>query len=507
MSGEDTRQEGGVMSGDKIDIYGKSYYFQNNTGGSGANTAVTTLNILTGLLGGPTGIATNVHGTVTASQLNGISNTTSGLNTLLSNQTTQNNANAQIPKAFINYIIFDDQFKCVSSGFAPLGANSVLTDYGTNPALHNIAITKNGFVYIYCSNESPVDVFFDNLQVMQTRGPILEETHYYPFGLTMAGISSSAVGTLKNKFKFGGKELQSNEFSDNSGLELYDFSARNYDPQIGRWWSGDPKADKSVWLSPYNYCLNNPIKFFDPDGKFPYPIHVRSFIPSSTLSFMGSTYRGDGRSYSTTLSNRELNNKGGVTSRQQQTFTVDPSKGTLTGGVNNAWSDPTFKGSQTATANPEGSATATYGKNSATVDAKMSSFNPLFSPNFLAPDIDVKSSIKLTENLEKGILSVDATMKGDKYPAGEMFIGDTKGQQLMVISSPLSGNPMELIGDGNTSMGSGKFDIKINEKGEFTGVIVGSGKDAKTYSVADWNKMMTSKPTEEPEKRQRYRAY
>jgi RHS repeat-associated protein len=271
MSGEDTRQEGGVMSGDKIDIYGKSYYFQNNTGGSGANTAVTTLNILTGLLGGPTGIATNVHGTVTASQLNGISNTTSGLNTLLSNQTTQNNANAQIPKAFINYIIFDDQFKCVSSGFAPLGANSVLTDYGTNPALHNIAITKNGFVYIYCSNESPVDVFFDNLQVMQTRGPILEETHYYPFGTKLAGICSQALkpNYAVNKYLYNGKEQQSKEFNDGSGLDWYDYGTRMYDNQIGRWMTIDSKAGLMRRWSPYNYAFDNPLRFIDPDGMAP----------------------------------------------------------------------------------------------------------------------------------------------------------------------------------------------------------------------------------------------
>ena len=92
----------------------------------------------------------------------------------------------------------------------------------------------------------------------------------------MAGISSKAAGSLTNNYKYNGKEQQTKEFSDGSGLELYDFGARQHDPQIGRWTTIDPLAQKRDWVTPYNYVQNNSLNRIDPNGLTDYTLDKKT---------------------------------------------------------------------------------------------------------------------------------------------------------------------------------------------------------------------------------------
>jgi len=255
-----------VMSGDSINLSVQCYY---TTPGGGSTNYSSFNDVLNSLANGLVNLTGAAHGNVGNLTSSG-SNVYTGLTSFLNNDDT---AHSGFPKAYINYIFLDDQFNYVSAL-----SGSVLAASATNPANQmnlvapgsKLALNRNGYLYIWVSNEtSGWDVFFDNLSVQYLQGPVLEENHYYPFGLTMAGSSDKAIKTnySENKLRYNaGSELQNKEFNDGSGLEMYETAFRGYDPQIGRFTAIDPLSDFKSGMSPYHFAADNPMSFNDPTG-------------------------------------------------------------------------------------------------------------------------------------------------------------------------------------------------------------------------------------------------
>jgi len=104
---------------------------------------------------------------------------------------------------------------------------------------------------------------------------LLSTKNYYPFGMEW---SDNTNNTPKNTYGYNGKELDTD-----FGINLLFYGARLHDSALGRFTSIDPIADKFPSFGTYNYTLNNPIRFIDPNGKA--PLDVIILLHSSEYSF------------------------------------------------------------------------------------------------------------------------------------------------------------------------------------------------------------------------------
>ncbi|WP_260143487.1 RHS repeat-associated core domain-containing protein, partial [Elizabethkingia anophelis] len=133
--------------------------------------------------------------------------------------------------------------------------NGVLQFVPTSEGYYDVV--KNKYIYNYTDH-------LGNVRLSYTKGAsggaeIIEENNYYPFGLKHQGYNSNSLANNAYQYKYNGKELQE--------TGMYDYGARMYMPELGRWGVVDPLAEKMTRHSPYNYAFNNPIRFIDSDGR------------------------------------------------------------------------------------------------------------------------------------------------------------------------------------------------------------------------------------------------
>lgn len=223
----------------------------------------------------------------------------------------------------------------------------------------------------------------------------------------------------------------------------------------------------------------------DPDGRFPYTFHVRSFHPDVTF---GGGFMGDNRGFS---------NNPSSSARIAQQFTFDPSTGQSSnrGFANNfsmhaegfvASKGLWGIGKETPS---EAHFDVSGGNGSYDISTGYEGANPL-TPGLLTPMIDVHSNFSVTENLDKGILSISASITGDNFPNAEAFVVDQSGKNSVFIGvSSLSGSVLiSLWGDNYRDMINADFNIGIDDKGNFTGVTVGD----QSFTIDEWNAQFQS---------------
>ena len=90
-------------------------------------------------------------------------------------------------------------------------------------------------------------------------------TDYYPFGMEISAPEGNLTSGT-NPYLYNGKEMDRM-----NGLNMYDYGARWYDQS--RWMRVDPHAERYYSISPYVYCMDNPVRLIDPNGMDPYLVY------------------------------------------------------------------------------------------------------------------------------------------------------------------------------------------------------------------------------------------
>ncbi|WP_313491974.1 RHS repeat-associated core domain-containing protein [Sphingobacterium multivorum] len=253
-----------VMAGDKFEINADNFYetIASFSNAQEPNTPAETIfgSALNSLAGGNTmSSAEGSSSSSIASRMFSNPEAATAYNSLVDAETDDSR-----PAAFLNFLFFDDEMKLMpehSRLWQAAGENN-WSQIGTG-ANNFIEMPQNGYVVVYISNQTQKANWFDNLHISFTKGILLEETHYYAYGLPIAGLSSQAATATKQRQRY-----QDNEYIQELGLNWMDFNNRAYDPQLGRFLGMDALADEGGQhtLSPFHAMGCDPVNMIDPLG-------------------------------------------------------------------------------------------------------------------------------------------------------------------------------------------------------------------------------------------------
>lgn len=249
-----------VMPGDKVDIEVWEYHEGSNGFGTTGTPLTNLITSVAGAFGGVSGgareigsIYNGVNGALTAFGIGG-------------------NQGDSRPAAYLNYILFDKDYKVLDAGWQLAPATTFTKQKLSFPTKD---IKEQGYIFVWLSYDDASNnwVYFDDLKVAHTKTNVIQYNEYYPYGLQTSNSWTRANN--KNNFLYN----EGSELNQTNGW--YETFFRGYDPALGRFMQVDPLATQYASITPYNYAGSNPVMFNDPMG-------------DSYSDFMYDDFEGDG---------------------------------------------------------------------------------------------------------------------------------------------------------------------------------------------------------------------
>jgi RHS repeat-associated protein len=188
-----------------------------------------------------------------------------------------------------NYILQENIAGGGTNTFVSGGSSS--GSCGSSSANETVSMLLSNQIYFLANDD-----LGSARQVTDIEGNLSESYHYSDFGVPSvfngmgAPISKSMVG---NRYLFGGRP-----YDPETGL--YNYPARYYDPNVGRFTTADPIGSWGDALNSgngYTYVDNNPLTFTDPTGLVnnlyswnPYANNLYSYNPYANNLYSWNPY-------------------------------------------------------------------------------------------------------------------------------------------------------------------------------------------------------------------------
>lgn len=182
-----------------------------------------------------------------------------------------------LPKAYLAFLFFDDNYDFQRSGAAAISGNALNSFLKLS---RSFTADKSGYLYVYVASESNVaaaNVYFDDTYIIHQKNNVMlqvtQSSDYYPFGLSFneyhadrLKVASTSPETtyepiLRNRYRFQGQEEQRE-----LDLGWYAYKYRMHDPAIGRFSSVDPLAEDYMHNSTYAFSENRLINGVELEG-------------------------------------------------------------------------------------------------------------------------------------------------------------------------------------------------------------------------------------------------